>query len=489
MEPATVGVRKVASKVLAYTRLRHLATRAEREARGKNIEFTEIVCFRLHDGPDGTQLITNAGYAQRLEKALAEVGYPVVHRNMRKTRREYKPDLTRLEGTVWRHKQRSTLQAVLDNEYGRIHWATGTGKTWLIPLICLAYPKARIVVTTKFQATLETIYNRLVARLPNVGIYTSKQKRTGRRVMCYTAGSLHHALELDPHFIIADEVHELATDHMFEKLARFRQARMFSLSANDGDRFDQADFELEGIFGPIISSLDYAEAQKHGMVVPIHVYWRDVFMEYDPAEGKEGVPGLRSGIWRNKYRNKLIAEDAKGFADDQVLITCRTLEHACFLKKYLPEFELCYAPNETHGSKLDMYKTWNLLPDNTRQITARKLQWMRKRFEEGRLKKVIATTVWNRGVSFDELQVLIRADASSSTIDDTQIPGRLARTSVGKDHGLLIDYRDQFSDAFRKKADKRRRDYGKKKWKQFLPALDEDEGISLLRAMTLRRSM
>lgn len=489
VSPAVEEVRQIAerSNVLSYTRVRHLTTRQERQMAGRDVELTRILCFTMADYDGVPQLITNAGYSSRFQAALEDKGFKVRHKDLRQENEVFRPDWSTLKGTRFRYKQRETLEAVIESGMGRIHWATGTGKTWLIPMICSVYPKCRIVVTTKHLAVLETIYHRLRTRLPSVGIFTSKMRKLDRRVMCFSSLSLHHAAQLDPHIVIADEVHELATDVMFEKLAAFRQARMYCLSANDGDRFDRADFELEGVFGPLISSLPYAEAQEHGMVVPIHVHWRDVLMTYDPSGGKDGVVGMRHGIWRNKFRNQLIAKDAREFPEDQVLITCRTLEHAAYLKRELPEFHMCYAPLETHGERLEMYKRQGLLPAEERQMTARKLRWMREQFETGRMKKVIATTVWNRGVSFDSLQVLIRADASSSTIDDTQIPGRLSRISENKPCGLLIDYLDQFNEGRHKAANKRRSDYAKKKWQQFMPTDNETEEESLMRIIRHRR--
>ena len=89
--------------------------------------------------------------------------------------------------------------------------------------------------------------------------------------MCVLAGSLHHAIQWKPDVLIADEVHELATDSMFDVFAEFRFARMIGLSANFDDRFDKADFELEGVFGPLVAELSYPDAQKHGLVVPASV--------------------------------------------------------------------------------------------------------------------------------------------------------------------------------------------------------------------------
>ena len=85
------------------------------------------------------------------------------------------------------------------------------------------------------------------------------------------------------------------------------------------------------------------------------------------------------------------------------------------------------------------------------------------------MKKVIATTVWNVGVSFNALEVLIRADGGGSPINDIQIPGRVSRISEGKTHGIVHDYLDQFNSSFRSRAKKRSSTYAKNSWEQVMP--------------------
>jgi superfamily II DNA or RNA helicase len=90
-------------------------------------------------------------------------------------------------------------------------------------------------------------------------------------------------------------------------------------------------------------------------------------------------------------------------------------------------------------------------------------------FEKGKLKKVICTTVWNVGVSFNALSVLIRADGGSSPINDVQIPGRVSRISADKPYGVVHDYLDQFDKGMRQKAAGRAKSYKSNSWEQVFP--------------------
>lgn len=441
--------------------------------RHSTIDTQPVSCVCTQELNGVTQAITNAGFLPRLVDILGEHGYQLELRKLRKLYAEdHEPCWENIERFELRPGQREMLESVAASERGRIWWPTGGGKSFLVPLICLLFPKMNIVVTTKHMAPLLDLHDNLSTYLPSVGIYCSQKKKSGRRVMCYSSGCLQYADPQNTHMVIADELHELATDAMFERFAQFRYSKMFGLSANVDDRWDGADFELEGLFGSVIAALTYEAGVSQGSIVPIRVLLRNVFLDDNPAEGHVDIAQKRHGIWRNEARNELIAEDARAYDDEQqVLITVSTFDHACHLKKLLPDFTMVYAPTEDKEVKLDRYVKWGLLSKDEPEMTRHRLDMLKKRFEDGRLKKVIATTVWNRGVNFRNLQVLIRADGVASKIVDTQIPGRLSRTGTegDKEYGILIDYLDQFDERLARAAKKRVADYKEKSWEIVMP--------------------
>ena len=207
-------------------------------------------------------------------------------------------------------------------------------------------------------------------------------------------------------------------------------------------------------------------------MVPIVVEWLDVRMDHNPCEGKKDTPKKRWGIWRNEKRNQLIADKALSYdEDDQVLILVETIEHLLFLRQYLPGFESCYSENGLSSADLAMYRRWGLMGENEEPITAAQRLQLRRDFEAGRIKKTIATGVWATGVDFDQLAVLIRADALGSEIMDVQAPGRVSRISKdgSKSVGVVVDCNDQFDEGLRRKAAGRRKSYEKNGWDQVYP--------------------
>jgi len=278
--------------------------------------------------------------------------------------------------------------------------------------------------------------------------------------------------------LLVDEIHEFGTDDYFEKLssASFRFARRWGFSANVGDRSDNADFELEGAFGPCVAHLTYPDCVAHKCVVPIEIHWSDCNMNHDPTVGaRSEVDQERAAIWQNDYRNGLIARDARKYVEEgnQVLISVRTIEHAMFLKRKLPDFELCYSQDGFNDDqeRLEWFKREGFISENEPKMTLDRRRKLKKLFEGGKLRKVIANTVWKRGVDFRKLQVLIRADAESSCISDTQIPGRTSRIcdETGKETSIVRDYRDQFCERWRNRAYRRAEHYREIGWRQLFP--------------------
>lgn len=223
-------------------------------------------------------------------------------------------------------------------------------------------------------------------------------------------------------------------------------------------------------FGPEVFRITYEECVALGLVVPIHVRWLPIRLQDNPCKGKTTtVSKKRWGIWRNWDRNRIIAEDARTYpADQQVLILVETTEHAVFLWNVLREFDLCYGTMD--HEEFEGYKSSSLLPPSFQLTDAARRENMRKAFEAGTLKKVIATDVWSTGVDFVQLQTLYRADARESEIMNTQAPCRTSRVYDGKLCSEVIDCADFWDPAYERKSKKRKADYKRLHWTQTWPS-------------------
>lgn len=270
--------------------------------------------------------------------------------------------------------------------------------------------------------------------------------------------------------LLVHNCHQLMTDNYVEKLSRYTRARMFGFTASKETRGDNLHARMEGIFGPTIFYIDYPTAQSLGLVAPIRVQWFDVNMDYNPVENvRDDVQRKRFGIWQNEHRNRVIGGAVRPLVqnDQQILIAVETVEHACYLKKYLPDFELCYNEGSMDTEQMAYYRGLGLLAESEPLMTPERRVWMADAFERRQLMRVIATTIWSVGVSFDSLQVQVRAEGSRSETKSIQVPGRVCRTAEGKDFGIVQDFMDNFDTGFRNASLERRRVYSGQHWSHY----------------------
>lgn len=291
-------------------------------------------------------------------------------------------------------------------------------------------------------------------------------------VYCVTVPSGNIVVRRNGKPLVVGNCHRAGAPAFSELLVRYKNARMWGLSASHDMRMDNRNLVVEALTGPLRYKVSYKAGVKAGVIVPIQVKWTRVSMQVNPVEGEENnVERKREGIWCNDVRNEKIARDARRYdADTQVLITCETIDHAIRLKKLLPEFTLVYSAQGLDWKRRAKYVKKGLLHMNEKVMTPWRRSTLTKAFERGELKKVIVTTVWNAGVSMNHLEVLIRADGGASQINDVQIPGRVSRINKqGKKVGILHDYVDSFDFKFLNRSVSRYKSYRRQKWTQTIP--------------------
>jgi len=453
------GLLRFIKRSLTYTYRRVLRGK-ELYDKGRQMDFERRECFV--DMPGG--IVTGAGFTMKLWRLLKEKG--IQPKLLMGSDWKFPPDFSVLDDYEFRYKQLDCLETLFKFPEGRICCPTGFGKTFLIGVLCKLFPNKTFNISTYSIDALMTIYERLQDLGVESGIYCSRKKTGEYRVMCVSGRSIpsvRHKMD----FLILDEVHEFATFRSIQNLMNLDAKRVYGFSANlPGDRTDGVDFELEGIVGPLIFHVKYQESVKGGNVSPVDVLWCRVGGKEVKVGDNQPVEFLRFNVWRNDVRNKRIAEVARSFPNQQVLITTAVLEHALQIKRFLPEFELCFGGSDRNAKLIRRMQAIYPELQNVKNISNSERDRIRDLFSQGKLKKVIATTVWDRAVDFKGLEVLIRADALAAKVGSVQKPGRLSRIAFGKKRGLLVDFSDDFSETLRNKARIRRRTYRSLGWKE-----------------------
>lgn len=472
VEPTTPKMLDILAPELTFTEVSMVRGWEGKQRRREGKSVMDYIDHPLFVLDHKSRIACPYGFWKRIRRALSGAGYSVRFKDLapHKDPKVFEPRWENIKDIELREGQDEFLLQVLSNRCGRFDCPPGYGKSFLIGLVGCLLPKARIdVVTTRVSVLRDRIFPELCQLCGDVGIVGGGKRRIGRRIMCYTAASMHHATG-DADILFGDECHELGADKASQNLMRWDMSRNFGLSASHDKRIDGKDLRVEGIFGPVVHKVDYETAKQNGLVLPIHVNWSNVVMDYDPCGNRHDVEKKRRGIWCNQVRNSIIAEDARRYSDDQqVLITCETLQHAVNLKSLLPEFTLVYREGSLSYADRARYARQGLIETDERLMDLKRRIWLTKSFERGDLKKVICTTVWNVGVSFNDLEVLIRADAGGSPVNDVQIPGRVSRISEGKERGIVHDYLDQFNSGFKRRAKNRSKTYKENNWEQSFP--------------------
>lgn len=492
VDPTTPEISSLLLPRLRYSELKIYRGKEKYERKNLGLSTVEEVDWECFARDHRDRIVTSFGFKNRLVKTLKEAGYsPVVRFGTEAEATEhaerlasvFTPRWDRLEdfiartGFKYRYMQKTAVQLIGQYENGRISCPPGWGKGTIITLAAILFPRAKIeIITDRCDVLRGRLYPELLLALPSVGIIGCGMNHRGYRIMCVNADSLHHA-RTDADIVFVDEGHESCADTYAAKLAAYKTTRMWSFSASWDMRMDNKDMRAEAMYGPIRLEVPYADAVVGNTVVPIEVYWHDVIMDINPCfEVKDDVERKRLGLWSNQRRNEIIRDIARRYdASTQVLIPVETMEHALYLKRLLPEYKVVYADRPLKFKDLQRWREYGLIDETFAEMTTERRMRLTRMFGAGQIKKVIATTVWNVGVDFKHLEVVIRADGGGSRINDTQIPGRVSRKNaalikngrtVEKLKGIVHDFRDQFDSRFGSRAKRRGDSYTAQGWKQ-----------------------
>ena len=374
--------------------------------------------------------------------------------------KELKSNWENLSKFTFRYRQEELLRIlesrIFANRGGLVVAPPAFGKSYVFSALSCLYDEAKIDIVTKRRDVVLNIYNTLIRYLPRVGLFTSGKRERGR-VTVYTAGSLSYS-DFLADILILDEVDELITDGFYPKFFSYNTNRVIGCTATPNTRFDGLQERIKGLCGPMIFNADYNEVAKAGSVVPIVVQW------LRPPCQPMRLPELiverkRLGYWENSARNSYIAKVAREFYNSglQTLILVETVDHAMNIKQFLPEFEVCYAGVKKEG--------------NFPKISQKQRDDLRMKFLSRELMGCIATGVWSTGVSFDGLEVLIRADGLASKTASVQFPGRVSRIcpDINKSAGLVVDFWDDFNERTLRSTKARSKVYASNGWVQYGP--------------------
>lgn len=364
-----------------------------------------------------------------------------------------------------RQEQVQMLSAMVANPGGIIKSPTGSGKTYVMREVCSLWPQSRIVVAAPGVETVQTLFRYLDDRYPGqIGQVGAGRKFT-RRVTVSTYDSLLKVGDLDKiDILIADEAH-CSPAKEYSQIFSAVQApvKRFAFTATPKGRGDRSEWMMEALFGPLLVDIEYSISVAAKSVVPLKVLVLDQPWGPDDetlrwsnkakATERRLDDRARLAIWRNSQRNEQIVADIRlamtKYDNPQTLLLVNRTEHAMVLKELLPDFEVVYG-NITSVREAKLARRGI----DVVSITKKERDTLRKRFESGDLRRVIATDVFSTGVSANSCQIVGIASGSGSVIKCIQGIGRGSRVDAGsgKTHATCLLWKDTFARSYRTKS-------------------------------------
>ncbi len=472
LEPAELG--RLFEDELAITLRVQQSPTIDNGFRSDVIEVPQVMWWYATHPTSGLQVFNSfSGYGHRIATKLRKLGHQVTEQDIMPCGLPA-PDFSKIDGVTFRGEQQQVLISMLVARSGVVVCPTGWGKSFLLRLIAKLYPTAVIIFTVPSIEIAREIYEAVKEHDSTIG-FVGDGRRDVQRVTVAVTHSLRYCRK-DANLLIGDEAHALVASDFREQLVEFTRAKFIGMTATDEGRSDDGDQYIEALFGPTIARIPYQDAVESGNVVPLKVWVFQSNHGFNVSQIQNKAYKDKHGLWMNDSRNQLIAHSIRyaeqrlpqeigiAAADLQILIMVTTAEHAYRLQQVLPDFTVVTgAPDK---ERIDELKEMKAMTASQVICTPKDRKRLKKEFSDGTLKRVIATKVWAKGVNFQDLNVLARADGTASMIDSGQIPGRLSRLGSERDKGVayLIDYNDTFSPDMQGRSKSRFQVYRANRW-------------------------
>jgi superfamily II DNA or RNA helicase len=316
--------------------------------------------------------------------------------------------------------QELALKAIIPISRGIVQLPTSAGKGDILAIYVKIVNLPTLILVNK-----KTLASQLYARIKDygiksVGLWSSDRKENGNVVVALI-GSVKSIPDLEKFkVLIADEVHNtsaLQFQDFFDRNVYPIQIG-FSATPNKGDKYKFA--LVRQHFGEILTEVKVDTLIDNKVIVkPIINFINNVC-----KSNYDWQSTYLTEIIENVDRNNKIVEIYSTFKRQTlILITDVKNGQGEWLKERLEE---CGASVEfLYGS-----------------ISTKKRSEIIDSFEEGKIDVIIATTIFDEGVSVKSIKVFINASGGKSKVKALQRLGRSLRIKDGKEKVLVFDFAD-----------------------------------------------
>jgi superfamily II DNA or RNA helicase len=313
--------------------------------------------------------------------------------------------------------QTRILRAMLRTNIGIIESSTSSGKTEIMIAYIKLASLPTLIIVNRVSLAIQ-IRDRLIKnKIQNVGIATG-QKVIDGDVVVSTIGSYKKIPNLAKFkILIIDEVHRAQAKQFQDFLEKTSYPIRFGFSAtpNCGDKYLYA--KIRQFMGSVICKIEAKELLENNVIALPKIH----FVESPCIPTIDWPSSLYKNITWNRKRNDAISELVQKHAES-TLVLLHQIDHGKALSEIIPD---------------SVFVSGIVDPQERKEII--------EKFENGEIKTIISTNVFNEGISINAIKVLIIAGGGKSRIETVQRLGRGLRLDpkTGKKECLVYDFFDR----------------------------------------------
>lgn len=346
------------------------------------------------------KLLFYSGFLKEILEVFKDYSLPANIVDKRVKVKKVKEDLRSFfpEEFSYTEHQEDALEAMLNTSCGIIKAPTSSGKSSIIIAYLKATKMKALVLVSKVDLANQLYKNFKDAGL-DAGLFTGKSAIEGNITVATILSARKIPGLSDIPLVIVDEAHHTSSNSYQELLKEvpFKFRFGFSATPKVADLYKWA--LIRQFLGSIIYEVDAQILMEKKVLARPTIY----FIEQKCKPTLDWESGYQINIVNNLERHGKIKKlvDEK---DLPTLIIVRYIEHGEYLKDIL--CDAVFLSGET--------------PVEERQQAIQD-------FEDGKIKTMIATSIFNEGISINAIQLLIIASAGKSTVEVAQRLGRSLR--------------------------------------------------------------
>lgn len=326
-------------------------------------------------------------------------------------RKQFNPDFDYVD-----HQIRA-LDRMLSTNRGIIKAPTSSGKTSIFTAFCKITNLKTLILVNKKDLGRQT-YERLNEEgFPILYRDSSKRGKVDPHASYVSTVGVAKDLPNDFDIVIVDECHRASSDTFQTFLKNSKAKAFYGFSATPEGNHKVDFFKVKKYLGNVICEIDIQDLIDNEVITYPSISFIEMLMPALPSN-TDWASVNNICIVNNMERNEKI-RDLVYEHDLPTLILVRHIEHGNTLQTIIDNSLFVSGEDDSDSRK-------EAIED----------------FINGKIKTLIATNIFNEGISINAIRVLINGAGGKSKVEVIQRLGRALRKDKGKEEAIVYDFMD-----------------------------------------------